>query len=150
MQREIAENLEDLLASPPAEIRLSQVVAAFKEHVRSRVSGGCSCDEYHRIGLLIEENSTLDGYWDVALDEDGENYAKEKKHKYDYDFRFSVNREGQVYHVCFGSQDVEKALFVGRCSGFERLLLQLKLAKTRVINDAADVGFDELRYMAIA
>lgn len=150
LQREIAANLEDLLTAPPAEIRLSQVVEAFKKHIRHSVSGQCTCDDYHAIGLLIEEHSSLDGYWEVALDEDGENYAHEKKRKYDYDFRLCMNKEGQVYHLCFGHQDVEKTLFVGRCSDFERLLLQMKLGKTRVINDADKVGFEELRYMQVS
>jgi hypothetical protein len=43
---------------------------------------------------------------------------------------------GEVFHLSFQNQDVEKHLFAGPFYNFERSLFQMKAAKTRVILDA--------------
>ena len=114
---QLEKDIAELLAPAPAEITVEALIEEFiKAHGEGR--------EGERFTLLIENEGR--GFQYVALDKE------ERTEKYSCDYRIGV-MDGQVYHLKFGRQDVQKTLFVGPLGGFEKLLFQLFTAKSKLI-----------------
>jgi hypothetical protein len=115
--KQIEANLAELLKQAPAEITIDQLIEQFIEaHKEDREGQGFT--------LRIEREY---GSTTIYLDKE------ERTPKYDCDFRISVDKEGEVYHLAFGRHDVDKKLFVGRLYGFERTIFQLYAAKSKLV-----------------
>jgi len=135
LQRQVEQHMADLLVSPPAEIRVSELVEAFRKDLEER-DDDCSC-EAKKITFQLDLKDHLAGYWSLKLD-------KDRDAKY-CDIQLSVDREGRIYWMSLNREDVDKRLFLGSPRGFERMLLQMKQCGTKLINDS-DEAYIETSY----
>lgn len=123
-KEQIEKDLEELLKSPPAEIKLSELVEQLKEGHEDEDHYQCTC---------IVAWSDTDGYGRVYLHEDGE----KSKSQCSYELAFAKN--GRIYSFSIEGRDPSKKIFCGPFYGFERTLFQMYTAKTRLIIDEDDV-----------
>jgi len=140
-QQQIGEALNEILKVPPKEIKLSELVKEFKEHVVSR-----------------NRNETPSGYCDVRYEKDNVPagwgrlylYDQRGKDKYSYKVELAHDGDGRIYVIRFGgahraldSYDVlDKEMFSGPHYGFERLLFQLYATRARLVIDMKDVDME--------
>jgi hypothetical protein len=122
---QIEKQMSELLAPPPAEMRLSELL---KEFIESKSNdSSCVCDGPERISLHIEKHP--DGYAHVYFDED------EGKEKYSCGYAIHIASGGRVYSLKIDEQDISKKLFIGPFYNYERRLFQLYAAGTKLIID---------------
>lgn len=127
LAKQVEEQLTELLAPPPAEIKLSELVEQFKQAQRDKRSYSCSCDS-EQITLIVEETSHGSRF--IYLDADAH------QGKYDCAIRFLVSdHDNQIHALKVDGRDMEKQLFVGSLYNFERSLFQLYAAGTKLIVD---------------
>lgn len=120
----LEKEMEELLASPPAEVKLSALVEMLKEGADDRSGSECTC---------IVEGSISDGWGHVYLDKNDD------KDKHQCDYRLAYTDKGEVYSIHIDGRDPKESLFIGPLYGFERSLFQMYVAKTRLIVDRDDV-----------
>jgi hypothetical protein len=118
----VAEHMAELLAAPPAEIKLSEFLADFIEE--STEDDGSNRGE--QITLHIEKKYSL--AW-VAIDKEADT------REYSCAIRFGVDDDGKVVGIRFGGKELEKSLFVGPLYGLEKKIFQIYAAGTKVILD---------------
>jgi len=119
----IAEEMKELLAHPPESMKVSELLKELqKEQDSDAREDGFSAH--------LTKDSYISGYWELALD------AKPGLDRNKCGFRLSFDKEGQMYsiRVPYGG-DITKVLFVGPVHGFERVLLRLYMAKTKLVLD---------------
>lgn len=126
IEKHVTEQLDELLAPAPDEIKLSELVADFIKFQAEKQSYSCSCDLPERITLGV---STDGSFTHVYLD---------KEHgsdRYECPWRIDT-MDGRVYSVRINEIDPKNALFIGPMYGFERKLFQLYAAGTKLVIDA--------------
>ncbi|MDN7413041.1 hypothetical protein QZM42_31420 [Burkholderia vietnamiensis] len=136
IEKYVTEQLDELLAPAPDEIKLSELVADFIKFQTEKQSYSCSCDLPERITLLVETDGS---FTHIALDKD---HGSER---YRCPWRIDTN-DGRVYSVKIDEIDPKKALFIGPMYGFERKLFQLYAAGTKLVIDA-DVDEIDTSYL---
>jgi hypothetical protein len=127
----VEEQMAALLAPPPAEIKLSKLVADF---IESKKSDDCSCSGSERISLHIEEIN-YGGYW-IFMD------PAEGKEKYRCGVRIGVSSDdNRVFSLNIDEKNAKSTLFVGPMYNFERDLFQMYAMGTKLIvdKDADDI-----------
>lgn len=132
--KKIEANLAALLADPPAEITIDKLVEDFKEHVKRRNYGG---ELDHEITLHVE--CTDYGFWHIAMDKDsGEG-------QYQCEVRIGVDKDGSIYQLVLGEENMDKKLFIREPSGFERDMYRAFVGGTRIVipEGAAAYDFDK-------
>lgn len=128
----VEEQMKELLAPAPAEIKLSELIEEFIKEEDDRF--GCSCDKPDQITLIIHDGtdggrySSLKNYHHIYFDKEP------GKDKYECDFQIDIN-EGRVYSVRLDKRDPNKSIFIGPIYGFARRIYQLYAANTRLILD---------------
>jgi hypothetical protein len=132
MQKQVADQLAELLQTPPAEIKLSELAKQFGEFANESYER----DESERFTFGMEESGSCKGYFYIWLD------AKDRKNQYDANYRLGVDGKGKVYSLTVHGENDSKRLFVGPMHGFERLLFQLKVAGTTIICDCEPSDID--------
>lgn len=130
---QIEKDLEELLKSPPAEIKLSDLVEQMKEAHKDDERYECTC---------IVDWGTSDGWGRVYLDKNGD------KRKNDCEHSLAFTKEGEIYSFSIDRCDPSKKMFFGPTYGFERSLFQMYAAKTKLIIDEDEVsrhypGYDD-------
>jgi hypothetical protein len=139
IQKQVAENLQKILEPPPETITLSKLVETYREYLKDSIDAGCVCyGDAHEITVLVEQ-SDIRGFTHVYLDDE----PNQTKHKCAIHFGVYFGskpqeeglKAGEVYHLAFQNQDVERLMFAGPFHGFERMLFQMKAAKSKVIFD---------------
>ncbi|OAB19877.1 hypothetical protein AQ853_11680 [Burkholderia pseudomallei] len=130
IETQIEQQMKELLAPAPAEIKLSQLVEEFiKDEHADRQYRSCSRDESDRITLIVSaESGFISKFHHIYLDSE---YGT-KSH--DCPYQIDVH-DGRVYSVQIDQKDPSKALFVGPMHGFKRRLFQLYAAGTKLIID---------------
>jgi hypothetical protein len=123
IEKQIAANMAELLETPPTEIKLSKLIEEFKQECGGRLDGGESGE------ITFFRDDAQGGYCHIYLDED------KGKSKYSCDVHIDVTKEGEVYCVKLGGQEVKKKLFVGPLYGFGKSLFQMAAAKTKIVLD---------------
>lgn len=127
----VEKQMTELLAPPPAEIKLSDLLKQFIDNKAS----DCPCDGPEAISLHVERSSG--GYAHVYFDE------KEHQQKYSCEYSIHIDSEGKVYSLKIKEQDPKKQIFVGPFYNFERRIFQLYAAGTKLIIDGDDAdAFD--------
>lgn len=135
IQQQVAARMKDLLEPPPKEIAISELVEKYIETVKERNARGCVCHGDEQITLIVErDGNRLDEFVHIHLDDEP------RKKKYDCDIQIDAHK-GEVFGLRFRNQDVEKQLFVSELHGFERMLFQMKAAKSKIV---FDVPADEI------
>lgn len=119
----IGKAMDEMLQSPPASMKLSELVDAMKKHVIERES-----DHDSECTVHVEHDGSFT--W-IALD------PKAHVEKYRCAYRFHVF-QGCAGGLRIEGREVEKTLFVGPLYSFERLLFQLHVNKTPVEIDDYD------------
>lgn len=127
----VEEQMTALLAPPPAEIRLSKLVADF---IEANKPDGCACGESDHISLLVEKSEH--GYCHVYMDKDA------GKSKYSCDLQVHVNSDGRVYSLKINDKEIGKSLFIGPMYGFDLDLFQMYAAGTKLIVDGDEDSID--------
>lgn len=127
MHGQIEETLKDLLDSPPASIKLTEIVAQFIEFHHERRELGARKDSR---SISLHVNTSDGGYRYISIDprsgkDDGECLVC-----------IGVNRDDRVFTLSIDKQEFEKRLFTGPLYGFERLLFRLYANKTPIEFDA--------------
>lgn len=135
IQRQVADQLKDLLEPPPEQITLSALVEKFIEQVKEERDDGCGCHDEGEITLLVDE---AHGFTYICLDDEP------NKERYECGIRIGISRD-TVFSVHLGTGELEKKLFVGPFYGFEKMLFQMAAARTRVVFDV-DVHSIETHY----
>lgn len=130
IETQIEQQMKELLAPAPAEIKLSQLVEEFiKGEHSDRQYRPCSCDESDRITLIVREESLISSkFYHIYLDKESDTEY------YKCPYQIDVH-DGRVYSVQIDQKDPSKTLFVGPMHGFKRRLFQLYAAGTRLIID---------------
>ncbi|WP_321814608.1 MULTISPECIES: hypothetical protein [unclassified Paraburkholderia] len=129
---QIEEQMKELLAPAPAEIKLSTLVEEFIKDAHDEI--GCSCDSPDRITLVVRDGtdggrySTLKDFYHIYLD------AQPDKEHYRCAYRIAVH-DGHVYSVTIDEKDPSKTFFVGPVRGFDKRVFQLYAAKSKLIVD---------------
>lgn len=127
-EKQITAGLDELMANPPSEFKLSELIKEFRESTK----GDRPPDD--GISFHCKAADSSDGYFHCAFDE------KSRKSEYDCGYRFAVTDKGEIYSLKFPYEgDVTKGLFVGHRFGFERTLFQLWAAKSKIVMDVDDV-----------
>ena len=125
----IEKEMTSLLAAPPKEMKLSELVEQYKRRVRDR-------DGNSRITCIVDlkDNTGLcPGYAHIYLD-------KEKnKSRYSCEIQLDVTPQGEVFGLKLSGTDIKNTLFVGPLWDFERSLFQMYASGTKIIIDADDV-----------
>lgn len=130
LEKQVAQNLTKLLEPPPAEIKLSQLVEMYRQRVKEKLQGGCYC--HGETGILFRRKDHDSGF--VYVDLHDEPKPKKDGLLFSADIRLGIHRD-VLFSLSFGNRDIEKELFVGEFHGFERMLFQMKAAKTRIVVD---------------
>jgi len=123
MQSQLAEQLADLLKTPPAEVKLSDLTKEFSEFAIKDIDRDHS--DYFTFGM--EQSSR--GYRHLWFDPKG------GKSQYSCKYRLGVTSEGRVFTLSIDGENPDKRLFVGPFYNFERTLFQMKVAGTKLIFD---------------
>ncbi len=139
IQSQVAERMKFLLEPAPAEILLSEVIEQYRKYLQQRSEAGCVCDSDQNFYLRLRRDEPY--FFEVSLSED----APTKHSSPDIVFGVSFCRDktrpnetpkGEIYSLRFNdAKEVERELFVGPLYGFERMLFQLKAAKSKVVID---------------
>lgn len=127
---QISKAMDELLKTPPTEIKLSELVDLLKKHVGAGDGGECGVSCH----VEFSDGSTLKGWCHVRLDE------KPRQSSRDCRFDVAVTDKGEIYRISLPySGDVTKRMFAGPFYGFECALFQMYAAKTRLIIDEDNV-----------
>ncbi len=127
--------LDKLLATPPAELKVSELVAKaveyWGEEYGERRDG--------RPTISIEKSSgSTHGYWSLHLDEE------EDKSRYSCAIQLRANDKGEVYSLKVNERDIKTSKFAGPFFNFEAYLFQLYTGGTKLMLDEED--FSDVRY----
>lgn len=122
---QLGKDLDDLLSPAPAEITLEQLLKEFVEQQMDAYDA----DEYRGrdFSLYISRSDSNDGYVDVYFDKDG------RKSMYSCDFQLRTKNGGEVWGLRVDGVDPKKQLFLGPMFGFEKRLVQLYTARTKLV-----------------
>ena len=122
-QKQISEGLDQLFATPPAEIKLSELVELYKKYLAED-----DRDKEMEINAKVIRSEGCDGYWRLKLDGVPNKYGKQ--------FEIACDNKGNIYSISAPYHgDLTKALFAGPFYGFERALWQMYAAKTKLVID---------------
>jgi hypothetical protein len=124
IEKQIDDQLTQMLAPAPPTIKLSQLIADYLTMIRESREGGCDCNASDRITVLISDTGPTSRGHDVYLDKDA------KVAKRDCEIHLGISQGGTVYWLRFKSHDSDSKLFSGPYYGFERSLFQMKAAGT--------------------
>jgi hypothetical protein len=137
MTQEFAVELDKLLADlhepVPAEMKLSELVAAFIEHFEKDNYARNWAD---RVSVKVETRDY--GYTHIYLQPDGSG-----KKTYSHDMGLFLDKEGIVYSVVINGESIDKKFFLTHKRGFERLLVGLYMQKSRIVLDSYDSAYKE-------
>ena len=137
IERDVAAQLEQLLQPAPETITISGLVEKFVEYVKERRLHGCTCHEAERVTLHVSdrESDYSDCFWQhIYLDEEAD------KAEHECGIRIALFH-GEILSLNIQRRSVD-ALFAGPFYGFEKLLVQMKAAKSRIVFDVATDEID--------
>jgi hypothetical protein len=139
MTLEFAVELDKLLADlhepVPAELKLSELVAAFIEHFEKESYARNRAD---RISVTVENFEY--GYTTIKLHPDG---SGKKTYSSHHDMSLFLNKEGNVYAIWISGESIDKKFFLSPKRGFERLLVGLYMQKSRIVMDSYNSAYKE-------
>jgi len=128
--------LDQLLATPPAELKVSELVQKAIEYWGEEYG-----DSRHgQPTIIVERRDTgiTSGYWGLALDKEG------GKSEYSCAIRIQVSDQGHVYSLKVNEREIKTTKFAGPFYNFEAYLFQLYTGGTKLILDTED--FSDVYY----
>jgi len=140
IEKQVAERMKELLSPAPESITLTDLVIEFINHAKREYESGCVCTggNAKKISLCVKDEGSSSSFFSIGLDREGEKTINQ------CDIYFGCNRKGEIYHLRFRNEEVERRMFVGPLYGFERMLFQMKAAKTKIVidQDPEDIEMD--------
>lgn len=137
-QKELTAMLEKLFEAPPAEIKLSDLIEDFYNHLNEDFSD----KDGDRPTIIVDvseryhwEKEDVKPYWHLYLD------GREDTEKYSCKYSIAFTGEGQAHSIKIGDQALEKNLFLGNFYRFEKSLFQIYTHKTKVIREGFDSDY---------
>lgn len=142
IQQQVAARMKELLQPVPVEIPIEKLVDAYREHLKESMDSGCVCHGTGEFMFRFKREDWKYGSRYYALD-----FSESSSDKTP-DVHVGLSSHGgatdgaaTVYHLRFGSGDVESKLFSGPFYAFERMLFQMKAANTKITGlDKFDEG----------
>lgn len=128
IEKQVAERLKDLLVPAPEEIKLSELVAQYREYVKDQKEHGVIFGE-SRIHLEVEGTGPGAGYSTVYLN------PKRCHSRYDCAIQIHVGNNGRIWSLKLRDKDCAKDIFAGPFFGVEKMLFQMKAAGSRIVFD---------------
>lgn len=129
----ISPMLDELLATPPAELKVSELVAKAVEYWGEEYG-----ERKHGRPTIIFDHRDSNGYWGMALDKES------GTSEYSCAIRIQVNSKGDVYSLKVNECDIKKTKFAGPFFNFEAYLFQLYTGGTKLVLDTED--FSDVYY----
>ena len=126
--------LDGLLEMPPAEIKLSKLVA----DAREAWADNHRRDGDDRMSVVVEEPA-YGSRW-IYMD------PRSGRDKYACQMRIGVSDDGKIFGLKIEGQEVGKTLFAGDFYAFERDLFALYTRGSKLIVDVSDFDEDDLYY----
>lgn len=123
----MAPMLDKLLEQPPAELKVSELVAKAVELWDENYIRGDS----RRPTVIIEHGDT-EGWYRIGLD------PKNGVSRYSCRVQIGVTDAGKVYSLTADGQDVKNTRFAGSFYNFEAYIFQLYTGGTRLVLDTED------------
>lgn len=127
--------LDKLLATPPAEVKVSELVAKAVEYWGEKYG---ERRDGHPTILIEKSLGGLDGYWSLHLDEE------EDKSPYSCAIHLRVTGNGDVYSLHVNERDIKTMKFAGPFFNFEAYLFQLYTGGSKLVLDKQD--FSDVYY----
>lgn len=121
--------LDKLLATPPAELKVSELVSKAVEYWGEKY--GKRRDGAPTITIEKHSGST-GGYWSLHMDEE------EGRSLYACQIQLAVNKDGEVYSLKVNEQDIKTTNYAGPFFNFEAYLFQLYTGGTKLVLDEDD------------
>lgn len=124
---ELKKQMDELLASYPQEIKVSELADKFRD----------KCIEYKlydddaHFTMHVVRSDHLDGYFDIYMDEEP------NKEKYSCAFKIRC-KEDEVWGVEVEGDKLRHKMFLGPMFGFERFLFHAYTNKVKVVLDTDD------------
>lgn len=132
IEKQVAEQLEQLLEPAPETITLSKLVESFIEYVKERRRYDCVCHDSDEISFHFSDDHE---FRYLRLDESPGKDA--------YQCKISMGiYKGKIFSLKLGGVDCDGDLFSGPFYRFERLLFQCKAAKTEIVFDCEPEEID--------
>lgn len=130
---QIEKQMSNLLAPPPREIKLTELVADFIKK-NTPDDDGCSCDDSpEEITFLFED----DGWFKYVRLDKNPNIDK-----YRCEIQLGLDKDGRIFSLKLDGKDSQHTLFIGPLYNFERSLFQMYAAGTKLVIDAAHSDID--------
>lgn len=136
IQKQVADQMAELLTPAPESIKISELIAKYVQHVEEQKKGEVEDNGgYYEDGeiRLIYQNEY--GFHRFGLHPDHKNERRslggKSMSRFDCDIQFSIH-DGLVCDLRFNRKEVEAELFSGPFHDFERMLFQMKAAQTKV------------------
>lgn len=127
IESQVAKQMAELLAPPPAEIKLSDLI---KQFIEMKSSDDNQSDNPENITLIIQAESY--GFSHIYFDEEPD------KEKYRCGYSIHLDKEGKAYSIKIDGEDTKKKLFVGPFYNFEKLMFNIHAAGVKVVLDQGD------------
>lgn len=136
IEKQVAQQVAELMKPVPESMKLSELVAAYRDRIVEELKDE---NEYCESGDIFFIHETEHGFQRFGLHpkRPGSAYGKPPS-RFDCDIQFGVYKS-KLHNLKFNSKDVEAALFTGPFYDFERLLFQAKAAQTTIEIDLDQV-----------
>lgn len=131
--------LEEVLASPPKEMKLSDLVNRAVEFWKSDDALFDTTSD--RPSIIIRRSNSVDGYWMLGLDKD---YGKDI---HNCEIFMQVSSDGKIFGLRIDRKEIgtrNKTVWAGPFYSFERDIFMLYACGTKLILD--EENFDDVYY----
>lgn len=133
IESQVAEQMEHLLEPAPESINLSKLIGQFVEFVKERRRYDCVC--HNEDSVSFHTSAGRDGFRYIQLDE------SPGKAVHQCDIQIGMHQH-RVFSLTLRHVHTDRQLFAGPYYGFEKLLFQMKAAKTRIVFDVEPEEID--------
>ena len=122
--------LEKLLETPPAQVKVSELVAKAVEYWGEEY--GERRDGKPTITIDKDTDGITGGYWNLYMDE------VEGTRNYSCAIQLAINKSGEVYSLKVNEQDIKTVKFAGPFFSFEAYLFNLYTGGSKLVLDEED------------
>lgn len=140
--QQVEKQVHDLFEPPPETLLLSDLIEKYVARIRRNNEGGCVCYGESAAKVVVDSDDEFGSFLRIRLYE-SENDSREEiyigVHVRSAD---GEQRSGTIYHLRFQNRDVENQMFVDELRSFERMLFQMKAAKSTISIDCDPSDLD--------
>lgn len=130
---QLKEQLDSILANPPEQIKISEIVAEVVKEARKECSGE-DYDEYGEITLNINDTDSMFKYIEI----DPEHGKGPRSCKYRFGVFCYSREKPSLMSVTINGEEIEKSALIAKHNGVAKLLIQAQLHKIPIVLDFDD------------